>query len=99
MGAFTTRATSEIIEGDLVKNKVLSIQTLIRTIQPKSFFFNSPTPTGAIRRRPREPRIGSESDLVVDDDVDAAVSRVKGEIGQVKGLEHDSLAGECGITM
>jgi len=43
--------------------------------------------------------IGGEADLVVDDDVDGAVSRVVGQVGQVERLEDDALAAERGVAV
>lgn len=45
------------------------------------------------------PRVGGESDLVVHDDVDSAVRGVGGQVRQVHGLEHHTLAGEGCVTV
>lgn len=44
-------------------------------------------------------RIGGETDLVVDDDVDGTVSGVVGQVGQMHRLKHDALAAECGVAV
>ena len=42
---------------------------------------------------------GSESDQIVDDDVNRAADGVTGKIGVVHGLRENALAGECGVAV
>jgi len=47
--------------------------------------------------RVRGPR--GEPDLVVDDDVDGAAGAVSPQLGEVQGLRHHALAGECRVAV
>ena len=42
---------------------------------------------------------GSESEKIVDDDVDGAADGVSGQVGVVHGLGEDALSGECGVAV
>lgn len=53
----------------------------------------------AVRRRAREARIGCETDLIVDHQMDGAVRRVVRQFGQMHRLEDDALAAESGIAV
>ena len=53
----------------------------------------------AVWRGPSHPGVGSEANLVVDNDVDRPVSGVVGKVGEVKGLVDHTLSGECSIAM
>ena len=54
---------------------------------------------GRIRRRARVARIGGESDLVVDDEVQRAAGAVALQIRQPETFRHHALAGEGGIAV
>lgn len=45
------------------------------------------------------PGVGGKANLVVDNDVDRAVSRVIRQIGQVHGLENDTLPAESSVAV
>ena len=54
---------------------------------------------GAIHGRTRVARRRSETDLVVDDDVDSAAGRIAFQLREIQGLGHQSLSGECGVAV
>lgn len=55
--------------------------------------------TGAVRRGAREPRVGGEANLVVDDNVDRPARRVRRQVRQVERLVDDALAGERSVSV
>jgi hypothetical protein len=54
---------------------------------------------GTVSGRTRVTRIGGETNLVVDDDVDGSVGGVVGQVRQMHCLEDDSLTAEGGVTV
>lgn len=60
---------------------------------------DDPRDVRAVRRRARVARIGGEADLVVAHQVDGAVGRVVGQLGQVHRLEDDALAAEGRVAV
>lgn len=53
----------------------------------------------AVRGGTGETRVGSETDLVVHNDVDSATSVVSGEVVEAHGFVNDTLASESGVTV
>ncbi len=54
---------------------------------------------GRIRARPRGHRVGGETDLVVDDEVDDPARRVALQIAELQRLRHHTLRRERGVAV
>ncbi len=54
---------------------------------------------GAVARRACVGRIGGETYLVIDDEVDGAAGAIAGELGEVERLGHDALTCEGGVAV